>query len=1247
MSSGASKVIVLEPDPRAGRLIQLGFEREGVPVLVPPLANGAVELPEIAEPPGLVVIGGGESAAAVDLVRRTKAWLAAKAADVPIVVAGPDPARGELAAAGADEIIARPVFLRDIVTIGRLLRGVPRDQRDHLAGSLVETTGVLTLVRALSALGRSAVLTLIRGLRRGEVRFFHGEVTSAQVGLIHGQAAFHQLLLWTDARFEFTHEDIVRRQQIPLSPEELFADAEQFLEGVREHSGQLSPSTVLEQNVQRIQQFGKQVPTEVHGILRMFDGHRVLADILEDSPYRVFETLRVTQKAVEIGLLRQVNAQRPKATWRAVLAIEEWLVGNETRDAVAERIASLDSGPVKAPPKKTKHKRKRRGPKKRESQPPPNELKGDIDWGALVPRMIGAELGPISGVVPAYEAHGEVELPTRDKPREGLEALMDTAKRQKIFPTEIGLEPSVVVAPEPGEDSDEWERAEWQAKQVALAQEKAVAEAKAAAERADAERRAETERRAEAERRGAAERADAEKRAAAAEAQRQRSEGAHAEQSADVDASAAAPASRRKRAAVERGEDVILEPAVPTPSEPTNTARHVAPPPPAASDLAEALAAAAENIASEPVPSPPQPASNTDRHAAPPPVTATAPAAPIAPAAAAASRANETARHAVPLRPPAQSPASGADAPTPTRHPTNGTAAAVGDTQSASDASLVATPASDAAAPATTGRAGETARHAIALRPPASTSTATPAPTSAASTPAAATATSSSTAASSTTASSTAASPTAASPTAVSSTAASSTAASPTATSPTATVAPAAPASTPFAAPLPPVVPSSASGAADVDPAAAGLVAVPTYVAPTKSDPVAAVTAVPADTTEPREIRPGATDARELVRGLVAEVVPPSETSVAKDARIVEPVTVAETPATTVAVTDVVTVSGSADTAVVTASPRMMISEQPAVTDLASTTPARTAATADAPAPSRTDAPAPSHANAPAPSHADAPAPSPVNAPAAAGGTASPAAISPIIHAPPAPANASIDAAHSAARAAAPIEPAFLAKAPAATASTAATSPDATAATPSTAATTSTAPTAATPSTAPTAATTSTSPTTPTAARDGATPEATEDEPSDGVVRATIASADTARVSRARMRPPTPEHDGPPIKQTTGEISQSARQQTAEPAVSEPSILVADLAAVHEAAAVAATKPADAPPPADAATPSRELEVAEVRRDALAFSEAEEAFFRGAEKTGTVPKVESFEDLDEGYQPPGFWDRVFGRKKPK
>src|SRR5690242_11435374 len=226
--SGLANAIVLDPDPRAGHQLQLGFEREGVPVRVLPV-DGPLELAE----PGVIVVGG-----ALDLVRRARTTLTEHNLDIPIVFTGAA-SRSEAEAAGADEVVTRPAFLRDLVTIAKLVRGVPADRRDHLVGSLAETTGVYTLVRALAALGRSAVLTLIRGLRRGEIRFFRGEVTSAQVGLIHGQAALHQLLLWTDARFDYQHADIVRPHQIPLPPEELFADAERFLEGVREHAGSL------------------------------------------------------------------------------------------------------------------------------------------------------------------------------------------------------------------------------------------------------------------------------------------------------------------------------------------------------------------------------------------------------------------------------------------------------------------------------------------------------------------------------------------------------------------------------------------------------------------------------------------------------------------------------------------------------------------------------------------------------------------------------------------------------------------------------------------------------------------------------------------------------------------------------------------------------------------------------------------------------------------------------------------------
>ena len=172
------------------------------------------------------------------------------------------------------------------------------------------------------------------------------------------------------------------------------------------------------------------------------------------------------------------------------------------------------------------------------------------------------------------------------------------------------------------------------------------------------------------------------------------------------------------------------------------------------------------------------------------------------------------------------------------------------------------------------------------------------------------------------------------------------------------------------------------------------------------------------------------------------------------------------------------------------------------------------------------------------------------------------------------------------------------------------------------------------------------------------TPQTAEDEPSDGVVRSMIATADTARLARAaRMRPPTPEHDGPAIKETTGEIRERPRHDSREPAVSEPSILRRRPRRRQMTSRPRTPPPqrsprkaVEAPPTPDTASPSRELEVSDVRRDAVAFSEAEEAFFSGADKSAPVPRVhhpETFDDLDEGYQPPKFWDRVFGRKPKK
>ena len=128
-----------------------------------------------------------------------------------------------------------------------------------------------------------------------------------------------------------------------------------------------------------------------------------------------------------------------------MLAIEEWLVGNETRDAVVERTADLDTRqPVPTTAKQQIGRQE--VARQAHAATPPAGTEAEIDWGALVPRVIGAEVGPLSGVVPALAAAGEVERRRATSRARSLEALMDTDKRDRIFPTEIGLEPKVVIA---------------------------------------------------------------------------------------------------------------------------------------------------------------------------------------------------------------------------------------------------------------------------------------------------------------------------------------------------------------------------------------------------------------------------------------------------------------------------------------------------------------------------------------------------------------------------------------------------------------------------------------------------------------------------------------------------------------------------------------------------------------------------------------------------------------------------------
>jgi DNA-binding response OmpR family regulator len=198
--SVSAQVIILDSDSApaqhlAWRLRQLGLTAHVADIGA--TANDIAQL--ITDSASVIVVRGNSEVEVLPLIEQLQRVVASEATLVAVAPSETATVSNELEAAGADEIFRGPVYGRDLalligLMISRAQRGSGQKQAS-LIGSLGETSSVFSLLRALCAMGRSGVLSIMKGLRRGEVRFFQGEITSAQVGVTHGQAAMHQLLL--------------------------------------------------------------------------------------------------------------------------------------------------------------------------------------------------------------------------------------------------------------------------------------------------------------------------------------------------------------------------------------------------------------------------------------------------------------------------------------------------------------------------------------------------------------------------------------------------------------------------------------------------------------------------------------------------------------------------------------------------------------------------------------------------------------------------------------------------------------------------------------------------------------------------------------------------------------------------------------------------------------------------------------------------------------------------------------------
>ena len=335
MVAVTSAVVIFDPESSSRDALSFGFEREDFEVFATSSADEAQEMVRVAGAPLLVVsigVGSATRAEALSFIGTLRDDPARKG--LAVVALGRRDTREDALRAGADEFVSWPAFIRDAVTLSRLAIATRADSMGGGLSGLIEDYEVYFLIRALAAAGRSAVIELERAGHKGQIHMVRGEIAHARVGRLSGVGAFHHLLLWAEAALRLRFTTPPGERKIDVHIEDLLQSGVHFVgefEKLAQRVG--GPQAMFERRVDRLRDPSfddSKVPPAVRSFAEAVPTGATLVDLVELSPFKPFDTIKVCYRLCELGLIAKRDPVRSISPLTAQLAVRDWLLGTAT-----------------------------------------------------------------------------------------------------------------------------------------------------------------------------------------------------------------------------------------------------------------------------------------------------------------------------------------------------------------------------------------------------------------------------------------------------------------------------------------------------------------------------------------------------------------------------------------------------------------------------------------------------------------------------------------------------------------------------------------------------------------------------------------------------------------------------------------------------------------------------------------------------------------------------------------------------
>jgi DNA-binding response OmpR family regulator len=310
------QILLVDADSSSARVLEVSLRSAGFTVTLAASAENALAKLEHGSPDLIITDTRLPGADGFALVREVRSRPDMK--DVPIVFlteqgALEDKLRGlEL---GVDDYLAKPIFVREVVTRVHMLLARRNQQRiageslarTRFSGSL-EDVAVVDLLQTIAVSGKSGVAVVHRGDREALLYFRNGQVIDAEVGDLRGEEAVYRTITWTKGTFDLEFRAVDRVVAIDVNTNALLMEGLRRVDELGRLAEQLPPEdTVVDIDHDALLGRLNEIPDELNGVLRLIDGKRTLLDLIDGSPFDDLSTLTVLSKFYFEGLLIAVD----------------------------------------------------------------------------------------------------------------------------------------------------------------------------------------------------------------------------------------------------------------------------------------------------------------------------------------------------------------------------------------------------------------------------------------------------------------------------------------------------------------------------------------------------------------------------------------------------------------------------------------------------------------------------------------------------------------------------------------------------------------------------------------------------------------------------------------------------------------------------------------------------------------------------------------------------------------------------